>query len=642
MGQSLTHKIIASHLVEGSLAPETTIGLKVDQTLTQDATGTLVWLEFETLGLDRVKTELSVSYVDHNLLQTDFKNADDHRFLRSAAARFGAVFSPPGNGICHHVHLEQFARPGRTLLGSDSHTPTAGGMGMLAIGAGGLDVAGAMAGRPFFLTMPRVLGVELQGRLPAWVAAKDVILELLRRRSVKGGVGWVIEYFGPGVAGLSLTQRAAITNMGAELGATSSIFPSDGRTAEFLRAAGREAEFIPLAADGDATYDEVETIDLSGLEPLIARPSSPDNVVPVREVAGTPVDQVIVGSCANSSFTDLSLVAAVLAGKRVHPGVTLDINPGSRQILMNLSAGGHLADLLRAGARVNLPGCLGCLGMGQAPATGAVSLRTMPRNFPGRSGTRPDQVYLCSPEVALAAALTGRITDPRDLGDYPTVREPEVFVSDRANLVWPPEDGRSIEIVRGPNIAPFPELSPLPGDLTVAITLKVGDNITTDHILPGGAEVLPLRSNIPAISACVFQNTDEGFCDRVAEVGPAAIVGGENYGQGSSREHAALAPRYLGVRVKIAKSFARIHRANLVNFGVVPLVFADPADYDRLEVGDRLEFVGIGRAVAQGDEKITGRRDGHEFEFRLQADERERRVLAAGGRLGLIRQELGA
>jgi aconitate hydratase len=642
MSQTLTRKIVAAHLVEGDLTPGTTIGLKIDQTLTQDATGTLAWLEFEALGLARVKTELSVSYVDHNLLQTDFKNADDHRFLRSAAAKFGAVFSPPGNGICHHVHLEQFARPGRTLLGSDSHTPNAGGMGMLAIGAGGLDVAGAMAGRPFYLTMPRVLGVELRGNLPDWVAAKDVILELLRRRSVKGGVGLIVEYFGPGVAGLSVGQRAAITNMGAELGATSSIFPADGRTAEFLRIMGRENDFSPWAADPDAAYDQVEVVDLSQLEPLIARPSSPDNVVPVREVAGTPVDQVIVGSCSNSSLNDLTLVATALAGRHIHPGVTLDVNPGSRQILMNLAIGGQLVDLLSAGARVNQPGCLGCLGMGQAPPTGGVSLRTMPRNFPGRSGTKGDQVYLCSPETAVAAALKGMITDPRDLGDHPVVAGPEALVSDRANLVWPPEDGRSVQIVRGPNIAPFPELTSLPEDLTLTVSLKVGDNITTDHILPAGAEVLPLRSNIPAISACVFQNTDEKFCDRVAEAGPAVILGGENYGQGSSREHAALAPRYLGVRLKIAKSFARIHRANLINFGVVPLVLADPADYDRLQVGDRLDFAGIGPAVARGDEKITARRDGDQFTLILEADQRERQVLTAGGRLGLIRRELGS
>ncbi|MBU0516246.1 MAG: aconitate hydratase [Proteobacteria bacterium] len=639
MGRNLTQKIIAAHLVEGDLAPGRTIGLRIDQTLTQDATGTLAWLEFEALGLDRVRTELSVSYVDHNLLQTDFKNADDHRFLRSAAARFGAVFSPPGNGICHHVHLEQFARPGRTLLGSDSHTPTAGGAGMLAIGAGGLDVAAAMAGRPFFVT-PRVLGVRLVGRLPDWVAAKDVILELLRRRSVKGGVGFVLEYFGEGVQGLSVPQRGVIANMGAELGATSSVFPSDERTAQFLRAMGRPDQFTPLAADEGAAYDEVETIDLDQLEPLIARPSMPDNVVPVREAAGLAVDQVIIGSCANSSLTDLALVAAALEGRRVYPGLTLDINPGSRQILMNLSASGDLNRLLLAGARLNQPGCLGCLGLGQAPPTGAVSLRTMPRNFPGRSGTRDDQVYLCSPEVAVAAALTGRIVDPRELGDYPSVSEPESYLGDSANLVFPPQDGRTVEIVRGPNIAPFPELEPLPEDLTATVILKVGDDVTTDHILPAGAEVLPLRSNIPAISACVFQDTDDTFCDRIARSGPAAVLGGENYGQGSSREHAALAPRFLGVRVKLAKSFARIHRANLINFGIVPLTFADPRDYDRLNQGDRLEFTGWRRSILDGQEDLDAAGPDGPLRLILSADDRERRTLAAGGRLGLVRREL--
>jgi aconitate hydratase len=635
MSQSLTRKIIEDHLAAGSFAPGEEIALAIDQTLTQDATGTLAALEFEALGLPRVRTEVSVSYVDHNLLQTDFKNPDDHRFLRSFAARYGLWFSPPGNGICHQLHLLNFGRPGATLLGSDSHTPHAGGVGMLAMGAGGLDVAAAMAGQPFHLACPRVLGVRLSGELAPWVGAKDVILELLRRLSVKGGRGLVVEYFGPGVESLSVSQRAAITNMGAELGATASLFPSDRRTKEFLAQQGREGDWRPLAADHDADYERVEEVDLAKLEPLVARPSSPDNVVPARELAGVPVEQVIVGSCASSGYEDLMTLAAALKGKALAPGVSLSVNPGSRRALAQAMAAGGLMDLLEAGARLHQAGCLGCIGMSQAPATGQNSLRTFPRNFPGRSGTTGDQVYLAGPEVAAATALAGRIADPRELGPAPKLPPPPQVRPEA--LVPPPADGSAEEVVRGPNIAPFPELEPLPEELAATVALKVGDNITTDHIMPAGSQVLPLRSNIPAIAEHVFAALDPEFPARARELGAVAVVGGENYGQGSSREHAALAPRYLGVRVKLAKSFARIHQANLVNFGVLPLVFADPADYDRLQPGDRLEFSGLQSAVAAGAEELAAVCNGREIRLRLEAGRRDRRLLAAGGLLNHIK-----
>ncbi len=638
MPRNLTQKIIQEHLSQGSPEPGREIALSIDQTLTQDATGTLAALEFEALGLERVRTELSVSYVDHNLLQTDYKNADDHRFLRSFAARYGLWFSPAGNGICHQLHLLHFGRPGATLLGSDSHTPHGGGLGMLALGAGGLDVAAAMAGVPFALPCPRVLGVELTGELPPWVGAKDVILEILRRLSVKGGVGLVLEYFGPGVAELSVYQRAAITNMGAELGATTSLFPSDENTRAFLANQGREDVFRPLAADPGCAYDALERIDLSTLEPLVACPSSPDAVRPARELSQVAVEQVLVGSCGGGSYEDLMILAHALKGKKLAPGLVLGVNPGARQALAQVAANGALNDLLAAGVRMHQSGCLGCIGMSQAPATNTVSLRTFPRNFPGRSGTEGDQVYLCGPQVAAASALAGRIADPRDLGPAAAVPpEPDVHPS---ALVPPPADGSGVQVSRGPNIAPFPELDPLPEDLTCTITLKVGDNITTDHIMPAGNQILPLRSNVPAISQYVFNALDQGFAARTQSAGPAIVVGGENYGQGSSREHAALGPRYLGVRAKIAKGFARIHRANLINFGVVPLVLADPDDYGRLDQGQLIELPGLKKALLDGVEEYQAQVDGAPLMLIIEASPREREIMAAGGRLNYIKSQL--
>ncbi len=645
MGLTVAEKLIERHLVSGSLKRGEPIAIRIDQTLTQDATGTMAYLEFEAIGIPRVKTELSVSYVDHNLLQTDFRNADDHRFLQSIAARYGLWFSRPGNGICHQVHLERFARPGKTLLGSDSHTPTAGGCAMLAIGAGGLDVAMAMAGKPFHLLMPRIVGVHLSGSLPPWVSARDVALWMLRKLTVKGGLGKILEYFGPGVKNLSVPDRATIANLGTEMGATTSVFPSDEVTLAWLRAQGREEEWEEILADPDAHYDEIIELDLSSLEPLAACPSSPDNVRPVAELEGRPVAQVIVGSCANSSLRDLLVVAKTLAGRKVHPEVSFEINPGSLQVLENLDALGALKDLIHAGARIHQSGCLGCIGMGQAPATGTISLRTFTRNFPGRSGTKNDQVFLVSPEVAVAAALTGKITDPRKLGAYPKIVLPERFILNDALLLppLPPEQAEKVEIVRGPNIVPLPAFEPMPETLRCKVLLKVGDNITTDHIMPAGAKILPLRSNLPAISEYVFSAIDPEFAKKALATKEAgewvAVVGGENYGQGSSREHAALAPRYLGVRAKLAKSFARIHKANLINFGILPVVFADPADYDRIEPGDELVFPEIRKALESGAEEIRIEIPGKgEIKGRLELTERDRKIILAGSLLNLARE----
>jgi aconitate hydratase len=638
MGKTLTEKIIAAHLVEGKLEKGTEIGLRIDQTLTQDATGTMAYLEFEAIGIPRVQTELSVCYVDHNLLQSDFKNADDHRFLQSIARKYGLYFSPPGNGISHQIHLEQFGLPGKTLLGSDSHTPTGGGLGMLAIGAGGLDVAMAMAGKPFYMLMPKVYGVKLTGRLAPWVSARDVLLELLRRLTVKGGVGYVMEYFGSGVRELSVTDRAAITNFGAELGATSSVFPSDERTREFLQSQGRADMWTELAADPDAVYDELIEIDMATLEPLIACPSSPDSVVKVREVAGRPVNQVLVGSCSASSLRDLLVVAKALEGRHLHRDVSFEINPGSRQVLENLTAMGGMLTLMHAGARVHQAGCLGCIGMGQAPATGTISLRTFPRNFPGRSGTKNDQVYLCSPEVAVASAINGRITDPRDLGESPRFSLPERYLPGNQCIEPPRPDGASVEVVRGPNIAPFPEQSPLPETWQGTVLLKVADNITTDHIMPAGAQILPLRSNIPAISEFVFNAVDPAFAQRAkATAGGGMVVGGENYGQGSSREHAALAPRYLGVQVKLVKSFARIHKANLINFGILPFTFVKPEDYDLLQQGDEVVIANLRQQLEKGAEVLTLETRHHQLPVRLEVSDRHRWILLAGGLLNWAR-----
>ncbi len=637
MAKTLTEKILASHLVEGSLEKGAEIGIRIDQTLTQDATGTMAYLEFEATGIPRVQTELSVCYVDHNLVQSDYRNADDHRFLQSVARKYGLYFSPPGNGISHQVHLERFGAPGKTLLGSDSHTPTGGGLGMLAIGAGGLDVAMAMAGKPFYLLMPKVFGVRLSGKLPAWVSARDILLELLRQLSVKGGVGYIMEYFGPGVHELSATDRASITNFGAELGATTSLFPSDGNTKKFLKSQGRGDLWTPLSADEGVKYDEVIEIDMSSLEPLIACPSSPDNVVKVKEVAGKPVAQVLVGSCSNSSLRDLMVVAKVLEREAINSDVSFEINPGSRQVLENITAQGDMLTLVRAGARVHQAGCLGCIGMGQAPPTGAISLRTFPRNFPGRSGTVNDQVYLCSPEVAVASAVKGRITDPRDLGDYPHFELPANYLPGDQRIEPPSIQGEEMEIIRGPNIAPFPEFEPLADSWHGIILLKVGDNITTDHIMPAGAKILPLRSNIPAISEYVFNSVDLEFITRARDAAAGdlggMIIGGENYGQGSSREHAALAPRFLGVQVKLVKSFARIHKANLVNFGIVPLTFENPDDYEWLKQGGAVEIPDIRQKISSGHHRLTVLIDKKPITAILEASSRHREILVAGGLL---------
>lgn len=644
MGKPLAYKILENHLVSGRLVPGEEIAIKIDQTLTQDATGTMAYLEFEAIGIDRVKTELSVSYVDHNILQSDFKNADDHRFLQSIAKRYGIWFSKPGNGICHQVHLERFARPGKTLLGSDSHTPTAGGCGMIAIGAGGLDVAMAMAGKPFYLRTPKIVGVYLEGKLQPWVTARDIALYLLSKLTVKGGLGKILEYFGPGIKYLSVPERATICNLGTEMGATTSIFPSDEITRKWLIAQGREQDFVELLPDENAQYDEIIEVDLSKLEPLCACPSSPDNVKRVAEEAGKPVAQVIIGSCANSSLKDLLVVAKVLEKYKVHPDVSFEVNPGSLQVLENLVALSGLKSLLEGGTRLHQSGCLGCIGMGQAPPTNSISLRTFTRNFPGRSGTNPDFVYLVSPETAIASAIKGVITDPRELGEYPEVVLPEKFIINDTLLIPPlPEDeAKKVEIIRGPNIAPLPPFDPLPETLEGVFVLKVGDNITTDHIMPAGAQILPLRSNLPAISQFVYKNVDPDFAKKSLELkekGMAVgIVGGENYGQGSSREHAALAPRYLGVRVKLARSFARIHRSNLINFGILPLTFENPADYEKISQGDSFIIENIQDLIEKGEKRIKiVIRDKGEVWAVAELTERERECILKGSLLNLAK-----
>jgi len=638
LGKSLTHKILEEHMASGELKAGNEIGIRIDQTLTQDATGTMAYLQFEAMGIPRVRTKLSVSYVDHNMLQTGFENADDHRFLQSIATRYGIYFSRPGNGICHQVHLERFAAPGQTLLGSDSHTPTSGGLGMLAIGAGGLDVAVAMGAGPVYVNAPKVVLVRLSGRLQPWVSGKDIILELLRRQTVKGGVGRVFEYGGPGVASLSVPERATITNMGAELGATTSIFPSDERTREYLRAQKREDAWRPLAADPDADYDETVDIDLSSLEPLVAAPSSPDAVVPVREVAGTKVAQVCVGSCTNSSYHDLSIVATVLKGQTVHPGLSMTVTPGSRQVFTMIARSGALADMIEAGARILESACGPCIGMGQAPPTDGISLRTFNRNFPGRSGTPNDHVYLASPETAAATALRGVITDPRDLGPMPDIEVPRHFYIDDDLIIAPSEHPEEVEVVRGPNIQPLPIAQPLPETIRGRLLIKVGDNISTDTILPAGAKILPLRSNIPAISEYVFAYADPTFAQRAKEAGGGLIAGGANYGQGSSREHAALAPMYLGVKAVFAKTFARMHHQNLINFGILPLRFQEDADYERLNPGDELEIAGARRAVQDGHEvRVRNVTQGYEFISLHDLTPRQVEIALAGGLLNYVR-----
>jgi aconitate hydratase len=642
MARNVAQQLIGSHLVSGEMRPGAEIALSIDQTLTQDATGTLVMLELEALGLDRVKTAVSVQYVDHNLLQADSKNPDDHLFLRSACRRFGLWFSKPGNGVSHPVHMQRFGVPGQAMIGSDSHTCAAGSLGMLAIGVGGLEVAMAMAGEPLYLRMPEIWGVEITGELPDWVSAKDVVLEMLRRHGVKGGVNRIIEYHGPGLGQLSAMDRHVIANMGAELGATGSVFPADDAVRAFLRGEDREQDYVELLAEPGASYDVTDTIDLSQLEPLIAKPSSPGNVVPVREVAGEEVFQVVVGSSANPGLRDFAIVAEVVKGQQSHDQVSLDINPTSRQTLEDLTKGGWLFDLIAAGARVHQAGCLGCIGMGQAPATGRNSLRTMPRNFPGRSGSEEDAVWLCSPETAAAAALTGEITDPRELPrllgiDYPRLELPERSHVNTSMLVGPipVDEARAQELVKGPNIASLPDLDPLPESIEARVELKVGDNVSTDEIMPAGAQVLPLRSNIPAISEFVFARIDADYARRAAaQDGPHIVVGGENYGQGSSREHAVIAPRYLGLRVVIAKSFARIHWQNLANFGILALQFDDGDDYDSIEKGDVLRLDGLRDQLAAG-KPVTASRDGRDLRLTHQLSERQVEMVLAGGRIPL-------
>lgn len=636
MGMTIGQKLIKSHLVSGEMIPGTEIGLRIDQTLTQDATGTMAYLEFEAMGVERVRTELSVAYIDHNTLQTGFENADDHRFIQSVAKKRGLLFSKPGNGICHQIHLERFGKPGKTLIGSDSHTPTGGGIGMLAIGAGGLDVAVAMGGGTYYTTMPKMTLIRLSGKLSPWVGAKDIILEVLRIMSVKGGVGKIIEYGGEGVKTLSVPERATITNMGAELGATTSVFPSDEITKSFLKAQGREEDWSELKPDPDAKYDEIIDIDLSALEPMAAMPHMPDNVKKVSEIGNIEISQVCIGSCTNSSLLDLLKVAAILKGKKVAPNVSLTISPGSMQVLNMLSLDGALSDILGAGARLLECACGPCIGMGQSPQSKGVSLRTFNRNFEGRSGTADAGIYLVSPEVAAASALTGCLTDPRTLGEMPEIKLPERFIIND-NMIEKPasvEEADSVEIKYGPNIKPFPTSVELPESIEAPAILKVGDNITTDHIMPAGAKILPYRSNIPYLSNFCFRQCDEKFSERCKAAGKGFIIGGANYGQGSSREHAALVPLYLGIKAVIAKSFARIHCANLINAGIMPFTFADGSDYDRIDTDDTLALEGIREKIADGKPvTLKNLTEGEEYALNYDYSDRQTAMILAGGLL---------
>lgn len=641
MGYTIAQKIIKEHLLSGEMTVGSDIGLKIDQTLTQDATGTMAYLEFEAIGIPRVKTEKSVAYIDHNTLQTGFENADDHRFIQTVAKKHGIYFSRPGNGICHQVHLERFGVPGKTLIGSDSHTPTGGGIGMLAMGAGGLDVAVAMGGGAYYITMPKMVKVNLTGKLGAWVSAKDVILEVLRIMSVKGGVGKIIEYAGEGVKTLSVPERATITNMGAELGATTSIFPSDEITKEFLKAQGREEDWTELKSDEDAVYDEVIDIDLSKLAPMAACPHSPDNIKTIEEIGPQKVDQVCIGSCTNSSYLDLMRVAAILKGKTVCPSVSLAIAPGSKQVYNMLALNGALGDLIAAGARILECACGPCIGMGQSPNSSGISLRTFNRNFEGRSGTADGQIYLVSPETAAASALTGVFTDPRTLGDAVEISLPEKFLIND-NMVVPPieeEQMDTVEVLRGPNIKPFPQTSPLDETIEASCALKVGDNITTDHIMPAGAKILPLRSNIPAISQHCFTVCDKEFPQRALALGKSIIVGGANYGQGSSREHAALAPLYLGVKAVLVKSFARIHKSNLINAGILPLTFANPDDYEKISQGDELVIADVKNKLLSGEQIVVKNvTKGIDIDVNCELTDRTRAIIIAGGLLDYTRE----
>ena len=652
MGKNVAEKLIDSHLADGRFEDVEVgkeIDLEMDQTLTQDATGTMVMLEFEAMGIPRVQTELSAQYVDHNLIQSDFKNPDDHLFLRSACKKFGAWYSRPGNGVSHPVHQERFGEPGKTLIGSDSHSPAAGAIGMLAIGAGGLDVAMAMAGKPYTINMPEVWGVKLTGELPDWVSAKDVILTMLERHDVDGGVGQIIEYYGPGLDSLSCMDRHVIANMGTELGATSTVFPSDDEVRAFLRRQGREEVFEEIKADEDADYDEYEEINLSELEPKIAKPSSPGNVVPVREVEGQEIYQSYVGSSANPGFRDFASAAEIVDGHQVHDRVSFDVNPTSRQILENLMNSGHLQMLTRAGARIHQAGCNGCIGMGQAPATGQISVRTVPRNFPGRSGTKEDAVYLVSPETAAASALTGEITDPRDLADlydmeYPNAETPDQISVNTDQLVEPlsAEEAKNVDLEKGPNVVSLPEFEPLQNSFDLPVLLKVGDDISTDEIMPAGSRILPYRSNIPKISEFVFEQVDESFFDRAMEHqdNGFAVVGGTNYGQGSSREHAAIAPRWLGTRVKIAKSYARIHRQNLANFGILPLLFKDDESYDSIDQGDTLQFRNLRDQVQSGtDVELTNADKDETYVVEHDLSDRELKMVLEGSQISVVKKE---
>ena len=644
MGLTLTEKILKAHVVDGEFKKGNEIGIRIDQTLTQDATGTMAYLEYEAMGVPRVKTEKSVAYIDHNTLQSGFENADDHRFIGSVCKKHGIYFSRPGNGICHQVHLERFGIPGKTLIGSDSHTPTGGGIGMIAIGAGGLDVAVAMGGGAYYITYPKIVKVNLTGKLSPWVSAKDVILEVLRRMSVKGGVGKVIEYCGEGVKTLTVPERATITNMGAELGATTSIFPSDENTLAFLKAQNRAEVWTELKADDDAVYDEEIDINLSELVPLAACPHSPDNVKTIEEIGPMKIDQVCIGSCTNSSFVDMMKVAHILKGKTVDPGVSLAIAPGSKQVLNMIAENGALADMIDAGARILESACGPCIGMGQAPNSKGISLRTFNRNFLGRSGTKDGQIFLVSPEVAAASALTGVLTDPRTLGEMPEIKVPDSFkIND--NMVVPPaaeEDMDSVEVLRGPNIKPYPETAPLVENIECQVSLKVGDNITTDHIMPAGAKILPLRSNIPAISQHCFTVCDEDFPRRAKNMGKSIIVGGSNYGQGSSREHAALAPLYLGIKAVLVKSFARIHRANLINAGILPLTFVNEEDYEKINQGDEIALDNVRADIEAGKTELTvvNKTTGAEIPVLCELTGRTKDIILAGGLLDYTREQL--
>lgn len=640
MGLTIAQKIIKEHLVSGDMTAGSEISLKIDQTLTQDATGTMAYLEFETMGLKRVKTEKSVAYIDHNTLQSGFENADDHRYIQSVTSKHGIYFSRPGNGICHQVHLERFGKPGKTLIGSDSHTPTGGGIGMLAMGAGGLDVAVAMGGGAYFITMPKMYKVNLTGKLKPYVTAKDISLEILRILSVKGGVGAIIEWGGEGIKNLTVPERATITNMGTELGATTSIFPSDEVTREFLKAEGREEDYRPLASDLDAVYDKVIDINLDELKPLIACPHSPDNVVTVESLKGTKVDQVCIGSCTNSSLMDMLKVAAMLKGKVISPSVSLSISPGSKQVLSMLADCGALSDIIASGARILESACGPCIGMGFSPNSAGVSLRTFNRNFEGRSGTADAGVYLVSPETAVAAALTGEITDPTTLGGSIKIKMPKKFKIDDSAVIAPAPEccADSVEVLRGPNIKPFPESKPQTDNFTAEVALKVGDNITTDHIMPAGAKILPYRSNIPHLSQFCFGVCDKSFPERAKALGESIIVGGSNYGQGSSREHAALVPMYLGVRVVITKSFARIHVANLINSGIMPLTFKNADDYDKINQGDKLSLANVFDGMDKGVITLKNETSGEEIELVCDFTDRQKQILKAGGLLAYTKE----